>query len=668
MSMSLRYAFGDFVLDAASQRVERVDGSVVSLTPRLFNALLLLVEHAGELLDKDTLLRLLWPGLVVEENNLSQVVSALRRALGDDAQGSRFIQTVPRRGFRFIAKVTRLADEAAPQPPPRRGAAASSDAPPVPSPPTLAAGPLPTDAAAAVGQPASTAVARGSVRRRTLAAGIGLAGALAGLAGAAWRFAGRQPAAVAAGATLAVLPFKPLAPEARDELLEVGMADSLIARLSLVPGLVVRSTGSVRRYGGTDQDPLCAARELDVAWIVDGSLQRRGEQLRATARLLRASDGTAAWSGTFDERFTSVFDMQDTTSARVAQVLAPRLEVDASGHTATAQVGGTRNTDAYQLYLAANRHAQLLRADGLRKTLALYHEALDIDPGYALAWVSLAVTHRRSFIAFDGVPSELFESAGAAVRRALAIAPKLSDALVEQAYRLYWFDYDWPAAEAVFRHAIAINPNVALGHFGLATMLLNQDRVAEGFEQLRLARELDPMSPLINALEADYLLKANWLDAARSRLCRAFDIAPNVWLAHDVQGVLHLAENRPEDAFAAMRRAVALADGSSRASAVLGAYLARHGRAEEARAILKQLAERASSGYVPGTALASVHTGLRETPQALDALERALRDHDPRLVFLKDDPLMADLHQQPRFVALMKRLKLDRFGPGLSPV
>ena len=211
--------------------------------------------------------------------------------------------------------------------------------------------------------------------------------------------------------TLAVLPFKPLVSDARDELLEVGMADSLIARLSTVPGLVVRSIGSVRRYAGADQDPLRAARDLDVAWIVDGSLQRRGDQLRVTARLLRAADGSAAWSGSFDEKFTGVFEVQDVISARVAQVLAPSLEVFAGAPSPQTGLGGTRNTDAYQLYLAAARHAQDMRADGLRKSIDLYKQALELDPGYALAWVGLAETYRRTLFGADAVPSEVFEPA-----------------------------------------------------------------------------------------------------------------------------------------------------------------------------------------------------------------------------------------------------------------
>ena len=654
MAVSDRYAFGDFVLERSQQRVLRSsDGSELSLTPRLFGALLMFVENADALLDKDTLMRALWPGLVVEENNLSQTISSLRRALGDEPTGSRYIQTVARRGFRFIAAVTALPNVDA-----------------VAAPPALVAVP---DASVVTGAPrAGPQRRRQSDQRRWL--GLLLAGGVAtGLAGAGWWAWRRQPApagdATALRATLAVLPFKPLAAESRDELLEVGMADSLITRLSTVPGLVVRSVGSVRRYAGAEQDPVRAARDLDVAWIVDGSLQRRGEQLRVTARLLRASDGAAAWSDSFDAKFTGVFDMQDLISARVMQALAPRLEASArvAPGLPTTNLGGTRNTDAYQLYLAASRQAQSRRADGVRKGIALFNQALTVDPAYALAYVGLAEALRETLLAADAAPADVFEPARVAVQRALALAPNLAEALSEKGFSLYYFEFDWGGAEREFRRALAVNANVAMAHFGLAQLLLTQDRPDEGFVHLRLARELDPMSPFLNTIEAGYLLAAGRRDEARARLARAFDIAPDFYLAHRAQGLLHLAEQRPEPGIASLRRAVAMSDGNSRPSALLGMHLARLGQRDETRAILDRLLERARTRAVSPVSLAVLHAALGETALALDALERAVATRDTQLVFLKDDPRWSGLRKEPRFVALMQALKLDRYGPGLSP-
>jgi DNA-binding winged helix-turn-helix (wHTH) protein/TolB-like protein/Tfp pilus assembly protein PilF len=658
------YAFGDFVVERTQQQVHRLDGSALNLSPRLFNALLLFVEHAGELLDKDALMQALWPGLVVDENSLSQVVSGLRRALADDPVASRYIQTVPRRGFRFIATVTALLDStatgAAQRATPGDSAQTVSDPPPA-----VATLPEPsTEALARPGQgPAST--------RRHWLHGVLIGGAAASLGAVALWVVRRGPAGTpVAGppATLAVLPFKPLVTEGRDELLEIGMADSLIARLSTVPGLVVRSVSSVRRYAGTDQDPLRAARELDVAWVVDGSLQRRGDQLRVTARLLRSADGVAAWTGTFDEKFTGVFEMQDAISTRVAKVLAPNLEVFARARRPVVGLGGTGNTDAYQLYLAASRYAQDMRANGLRKSMALYRQALDIDPGYALAWVGLAETHRRTLFGTDAMPAEAFEPAAVAIRQALALVPNLAEARAEQAFKLYWFDFDWAGAEREFRRALAINPNVVSAHFGLASLLLNQDRRDEGFAQMRMTRELDPMSPVYNTLEAAYLLEAGRRDEARGRLARALDIAPGFWLAHCALGLLKLADHETAQAIAEMRRGVDLADGTTRPLALLGMHLARIGQHEEARDILNRLLTLAKTRYVSPSSMAAVHAALGDVGPALDALDQAFVARDTRLIFLKDDPRLMILRREPRFVDLMHRLKLDGFGPGLAPI
>jgi TolB-like protein/tetratricopeptide (TPR) repeat protein len=509
-------------------------------------------------------------------------------------------------------------------------------------------------------------------KRRWLTWMLG-SGAAVTLGAAGWWAWRQRPAAAtdttAPRATLAVLPFKPLATESRDELLEVGMADSLITRLSTVPGLVVRSVGSVRRYAGIEQDPVRAARDLDVAWIVDGSLQRRGDQLRVTARLLRASDGAAAWSDSYNEKFIGLFDMQDLISARVMQALAPRLEASAgvAPGVPMTNLGGTRNTDAYQLYLTASRHAERSRGDSLRKSIALFNQALTIDPAYALAYVGLASALRQTLLGADAVPGEVFEPAKVAVQRALALAPNLAEALSEKGFSLYHFEFDWDGAEREFRKAVAANPNVAMAHYGLAQLLLTQDRPDEGFVHLRLARELDPMSPFLNTIEANYLLARGLREEARARLNRALDIAPDFYLAHRTLGLIHLADKQPELAIASLRRAVALADGNTRTRALLGMHLARLDQQDETRAILNDLLRLSKTRFVPPVSLAVLHAALGENALALDALERAFAGHDTQLIFLKEDPRWSGLRSEPRFVALMHKLKLDRYGPGLSP-
>ncbi|SDE09266.1 Tetratricopeptide repeat-containing protein [Variovorax sp. CF079] len=446
------------------------------------------------------------------------------------------------------------------------------------------------------------------------------------------------------------------------------MADSLIARLSTVPGLVVRSTGSVQRYAGPMQDPVRAARELEVTWIVDGSLQRRGDLVRATARLLHAADGVAAWSGGFDEKFTSVFDVQDQISNLVTQALLPVLRVGLGTPARLADIGGTRDMDAYQLCLAARWRAQGGRADEVDKGVALLNQALSVDPAYAMAWVELAQVHRRKLWNSDGLAAEVFEPANAALKHALALVPNLAEAHAGHGFSRFWFDFDWVGAEHAFRRGLTINPNTATAHWGLALLLLSQGRLADGFVHLRTARSLDPMSPVYNTVEASLLLANGQREEARIRLNRSLDISPDLWLTHLAAGLMHMSDARPEQGIASIRRAVALSDATTRSWSVLGVRLARLGETEEARSILNQLLTASKSRYVTPTSIASLHAALGEVGSALTALEQGLVLRDTRMVFLKGDAHWTGLRSEPRFVTLMQALKLDRYGPGLSPI
>lgn len=364
-----------------------------------------------------------------------------------------------------------------------------------------------------------------------------------------------------------------------------------------------------------------AARALDAAWIVDGTLQRRGDDLRVTARLLNAADGTAAWSGSFDDKFAGVFDVQDRISERVMGALTPLLHAAATA--ASGELGGTRSVEAYQLYLTARWRAQGGRAEDIDRGIELLERALVIDPAFADAWAELAWTHRRRPWNADTEPIKVFEPANRALQRALTLAPRLAAAHAAAGFSRYWYDYDWPGAEREFRVALAKDPNTVSAHHGLALKLLTQGRPEEGFVHLRLARELEPMSPLFNTLEASFLIDAGRLREARTRLDRAFDLNPRQWLAHVALGLLLLAEQQREQGIAALRQAAELGRDTTRPTAVLAVHLARHGQADEARALLGGLLERSKTRFVTPTSIAAVRAALGEKAEALDALERA---------------------------------------------
>ncbi|MDQ6628376.1 MAG: winged helix-turn-helix domain-containing protein [Pseudomonadota bacterium] len=632
------YEFGEFRLASTERRLYRRDGGIVELSPRLFDALLYFVQRPGVLLDKNTLLETLWPGLVVEDNNLNQLVLALRRALADDAQGSRCIQTVPRRGFRFVGAVSMK---------PVRTATAEAVPPLLPPKPLSPAG-LPV-----VSDPPRAA--DWSLGGR----GAFLLGLLAVLGIAALLLVRSVDPPTPTLTTLAVLPFKPLTLEGRDEVLEVGMADSLIARMSLAPGLVVTSVGSVRRYGGTEQDPLRAARELGVQWILDGTIQRWGKQVRVTARLLRTADGVASWSGSFDDRFEDVFAVQANISERVAQQLAPRLS---PGERKRLVSPGSQDLAAYELYLTARFHAQGLSVDGLAKSVKLFLRAIELDPRYALAYAGLADTYRRMAIGLDTPPAEALGLGLKAAERAVEIDPALAEAHAALGWMRWWAEWDWAGAEKSFRRAISINPNLAEAQLGLGHLLCSQQRCGEGFSYVQRSRELDPLSPINSVIEASYLQQRGLPQESRARLDQVFQIGPRFWPAYQLLAGLSVSAGRSQEALEALRKAESLAAGSLQPTMNVGVLLARSGEPQKAREVLTKMLVLSEQRYVPPTMIASLYCALGENERALGWLDRAREMRDVNLPFL--GICSVTLKDEPRFDALRRSLKLPAWRAG----
>ena len=650
-----QYSFDDFTLQPEQRRLLGADGTEIELTPRLFDALLYFVQNAGQLLDKDRLMAELWPDVVVEENSLSQSVSALRKVLGDDAQNPRFIQTVPRRGFRFVAAVG-VNDTSSVEPdgvvP---GPVLTAWGVPAPA-PVLAPGSS-ADAASATATMAVAAAPTAS--RRLWLAGAAFGSVLVATVGAtaAWRWR-QQPATGDVGArrTLAVLPFKPIAAGTQDELLEFGMADSLVSRLSNLPGVAVRSIGSVRRFAGPAQDTIAAARELGVTWVVDGTVQREAGRVRVTARLLNTTSGEAAWSGSFDEQFTSMFNLQDSISAKVAQVLAPHL--GARGQRRLSAPGGTRNIDAYQLYLTAQQHAQGIRTAGLVKAVALYEQAIALDPNYALAYSGMAEAYRRMVFGADGEPAVVLAAAQRCNTQALRLDPDLAAAHSGKGWNLFWQQWDWPAAQAAFDRALALNASESNAHLGYSQLLQTLGRESEALEHLRLARESDPMSLILLTLESGSLVGAGRIDEARQRLQRVLDIEPDFWVAHMVRAAFFFIDGNVAAGIDALVRADQLADGSSQAAAALGNVLARKGQPARAREVLQRLLDQAKARYVPPTSAGLIYAGLGDKPAALQALEQGLAVRDVRMTLVGHDGRWALLHDEPRYKAVMTSMRL----------
>lgn len=626
-----QYRFDGFQLDALTRELRAADGNVIALTAKAFDTLHYLIAHRDRVVGKDELLAAVWPGRVVEENNLTQAVSALRRALGTGAGDHRYIVTVPGRGYRFVAEVRE--DET----------------------------PIATTASAATKAPA------GAPWRRILAA-AGLVLALGLFAVAAWwpppvrspplRLPASRPTPAATKqVALAVLPFRALSSAERDELLEMGLAETLIARLSRSPALRVRSLASAQRVVASPaRDAVEAGRLLGAAYVVDGSTQRRGDRVRVNARLLTVPDGRTVWADTFDAGIAQVFTLQDAIANAVTAALALKT-VTAPAPTRNSCDGA--NAEAYRAYLTGQYLMSRPSAQRLTETMAAFRQAIDLDPACASAYAGLARLYLSQAISGDRDPGEMLPLSRAAAMQALAIDPALAEAHAARGLVAFWHEWDWSAAEASSQRAIALNPSSAQAHFAHGHLLINLGRFDAGLDALRQARELDPLSPLINTIEAAALGAARQPEAAQQRLARVLELEPDFWVALLVRGQTALDRGDTDAALADLQRAAERSRRNSRVLPELArTYMARGERAH-ALAILRELEARDREGYVPPTALAAVHNALGNTGRALDLLERAHAERDLRMAFLGIDARWNNLRAQPRFRALARRMGLE---------
>jgi DNA-binding winged helix-turn-helix (wHTH) protein/TolB-like protein/Flp pilus assembly protein TadD len=623
------YRFEPFRLDTRARELREGDGAPLALTAKAFDTLCYLIGQRQRLVGKDELLAAIWPGRVVEENNLTQAIAALRRALGTNAGEHRYIVTVPGRGYRFIADVQE----------------GDADAAFVPG--------------HGVATPAARALPATPAWRRAISLGAVLF-MLALFAIVAWRM--REPPAAAAvpanaqRTALAVLPFRSLSSGPRDQELELGLADTLITRLSRADALQVRSLTSSQRLSGALLEPKAAGRELGAAYVVEGTTQRVADQVRINARLVSVADGSTVWADTFDAPIARVFTLQDRMGDAV--VAALKLSPVAALPRPRSPCDGA-DALAYRAWLRG--YYEINRPDAARLPVALaaFREAIDRDPTCARAWAGTAFAYRALVMTADRDPREMFPLAKAAVARALAIDPDSAEAWTSKGFIEFWYDWDWPAAEASLRHAVALNPNLAEAHMALAHLLVNLGRAREAVPEARQAIALDPLSPLVNALAASFLGSAGLRAESNRHLEKTLELEPDSWVALRIRSGRAMARGDHAQALSDLTRAADISHRSSQILDLLGeAYLGAGDRAGAER-ILAELEARRRRDYAPATSLALLVNALGDTNRALDLLEQGYRERDVRMSFLKVDSNWQNLRAQPRFRALMQRMRLE---------
>jgi TolB-like protein/Flp pilus assembly protein TadD/class 3 adenylate cyclase len=468
-----------------------------------------------------------------------------------------------------------------------------------------------------------------------------------------------NPAATTAttpfGKRIAVLPFKPLVANANDEVLELGMADSLITKLSNSRELIVSSLPSVRKYRGLDQDPVAAGRQLGVNSVLEGNVQKSGDHIRVTARLIKVADGSALWAGQFDKKFTDVFAVQDAISQEVADALAVQLSRDEQSRLIRRY---TDNIEAYQLYMQGRYQWSKLTPSNIRTSIDFFQRAIDLDPNYALAYFGLAEADRSLAINADVPSKDCLPQAKAAAERALRIDNSLAEAHASLSFSLIWYDWDWAGAEREARRAIALNPNSAHSHFAYAHVLSDLGRHDEALSQIGRAIELDPVFLLYRALQGMFFLNAGRTQEAMVKLQATVELDPRFWVTHLMLGRGYIQQKKYPEAIAELSEARDLSHGNSEAIGTIGYAAAISGDSTKARVMLDELKTVPPGRYVPPCNIALVYAGLGDREQAFSFLERACDERDVRVTLLKVDPRWDLLRSDPRFQAILKRIGL----------
>jgi DNA-binding winged helix-turn-helix (wHTH) protein/TolB-like protein len=646
-----RFSFDDVVVDL-DQFCLLKQGEAKTLAPRAFDLLVYLIENGDRVIEKQELFEHVWKESFVTDNALTQTIKEVRRAIGDDADAPHYIMTIPKRGYRFIGAVSPMRDEPADLIVERHsiwrmaleedGAPSEAVLDHQPTVQALPPGPLPAK------------WARSSIAAACIAIAIAGVGAYLFLSNRP-----KPPSSPSSVRSIAVLPFKPISPEGRDEYLELGMADALIARLSNINQIALKSTGSVRKFSGLEQDPLAAGRELNVESVLGGSVQRAGDRIRVTTRLVNVADGKALWTDSFDAKFTDVFAVQDSISSQIASALALTLS---GGERKQLARRYTNNTEAYQLYLKGRYFWNKRTGDALKTSIEYFEQAIRADPNYALAYAGVADSYLLLGAGDYGVmsPAEAMPLAKNAATTALQLDETLAEAHTSLGFLNYIFDWDWAGADRHFRRAIELSPAYPTASHWYSLYLTVTGRTGEGIETARRARELDPLSRIINTDCGIVYFYARQYDRAVEQFKATLEMEPNFAAARWDLGRTYSQTGDYGSAISEIKAAMESAGRTPTFLGSLGYAYAVAGRKDEARMTLNELKSVAKRQYVFPHLIAIVYAGLGDKEEALDWLWRAFEERDNALVALKVEPDFDSLRSEPRFSELLRRVGLER--------
>lgn len=594
--------------------------------------LILLVQRRGELVSREEIAERLWGKDVFldVDHGINTAIRKVRRALRDDPEKPRFVETVVGKGYRFAAPVT------------NNNGGSSPNAQPVSSPAQVGLRPVTLPAEKTVSVP--LAVLLGGV-------------AVLALLTVAWvlhSHAGPQGTAHQAIKSLAVLPLQNLSGDPAQDYFADGMTEELIGRLATIHGLRVISRTSVTRFKNTRMSAPEIGNELHVDALVEGSVIRGGDRVRVTAQLVRAATDDYLWSESYDRGLGDTLALE----SEVAQTIAQKIEVTVTGaeHARLVAVHPVL-PEVYESYLKGEFLKRNSKAD-VEKSIVFFEQAIRKDPTFAPAYVGLAEAYDDMASVFVGAPpGQVRPKVIAAAHKALELDPGLAEphALLASVYQEQW---QWSDAEAEYKRALELNPNDVAAHLGSADWLLCQVRTEEALYFSRRARELDPLG--VTGLSNGWILfHARRYDESIRELQSVVAVHQDYATAYWFLGFALIANGQSEEAIPVLNKALSLTHGSSAVLGVLIRAYAHAGRRTEALQLLDELKQRQKAGYVPAAALVNAYLGLDDREQAFVWLERAYQEHSSILQYLKVHPFFDPLRGDARFSDLLRRVGLD---------
>ena len=455
--------------------------------------------------------------------------------------------------------------------------------------------------------------------------------------------------------SIAVLPFVNGSPDPDNEYLSDGITDELIDALAKISGLRVSSRTSVFALKGKPLDVRAVGALLGTSVVLEGTVRRAGDRLRITAQLTSTDDGRLLWSQRFDRELVDVFAIQDEIAATIVNTLRATMFADLSEHVPRRY---TENIQAYRLYLKGRFAWNKRTQEGVAEAIEYFQQAIAEDPSYAPAYAGLGDSYSLD-VDYRAIPvAEAYTRAKQYARKALALDETLPSAHASLAWALFIYDWDWDGAEREFRRAIELNPRYASAHQWFAFLLGARGAFDAALLEAHTALELDPVSVSIRRTIGWVYFYARRFDQAREHLAHAIEMNPMAVESYRMFGSTLALQGDTVEAERIFREAIALPGSGAYSTATLGWLLARVGRRDEATQLLRQLEAEREHGYVSPVALAMVHIGLGNLQEALDWAERAYEERRGWVVYVNVNPMFDPLRQEPRFAALVQKMRL----------